>query len=393
MTETITVEDFRLDDPEIQKNPYPFYPLLREERPVLKVDFFGQPNWVVTRRADITEVLMNPAIYSSATTPVPTVLFADPPEHARLRQIVAPRFTRGAIATLEPAITDQAQRLVDDIAAAGRCDMIEDFGARLTVTLIARLLGIADDHVLRLRTLTKRSGEYILALRTGKTPSPQAKQANSAIVDFMGDIFGQKNFSADGVMALLSAAQERGDLSLQESIQYAVLLFIAGHSTTTNLIGNAAFLLAQNPSCLDRIAAEPEFVLPFIEEVLRTRPSFHRIQRITSRETTLGGVTLPKGALIRVMLGAANRDPDFFTDPEDFDPDARRRAHVAFGQGIHTCLGNLLARLEAKIALTLLARRFSAIRLDPDRPAEPLAGGTMNEFGFEYLPVILTPRS
>lgn len=386
-------EDFSLDSLEIQKDPYAFYPVLREQAPVIEIDFFGQPNWVISRRADISKVLMNPAIFSSKTTPLASVLFADPPDHARLRRIVAGRFTRAAVGELAPVIARRTDELVAAIVAAGRCDIVEDFGARLTITMIAHLLGLDEARIEHLRALTKLSAEYVMSLRTGRSASAEAERANRTIHDLMGGVFQDRQFAEAGLVATLHEAWANGDLTFEEAVTFAVILFAAGHSTTTNLIGNAVHVLTGDPACLDRIAVEDGFVDRFVEEVLRMRPSFHRIQRITTCETELGGVMLPSGAMVRLLLASANRDPGFFAAPETFDADAERRGHLAFGQGIHTCLGNILARAEAGIALRAMARAVAAIRIAPDRPPIPLAGGTMNEFGFDHLHVILDVRS
>ena len=174
---------------------------------------------------------------------------------------------------------------------------------------------------------------------------------------------------------------------------YVNILFGAGHSTTTDLIGNTVYVLTGRPGDLDRIAQDQAFAGPFVEEVLRTRPSFHRIPRITTREVEIGGETIPAGSLVRLLLASANRDPAFYEEPETFDPDKKRRMHLAFGKGIHTCLGNSLARLEATIALQVLSRHVSAVSLDRSDPPSFREGGTFNGFGFSRLPILLQARA
>lgn len=174
-------------------------------------------------------------------------------------------------------------------------------------------------------------------------------------------------------------------------MQFATLLFGAGHTTTTNLIGNCLYMLTQRPDDLARMREDEAFIEPFIEEVLRTRPSFHRILRITTREVELHGETIPAGSIVRLLLASANRDPEYFPDGEEFDPDRKARMHSSFGQGIHSCLGSWLARLEARTALRIISRRAARIELDPDTAPTPLTGGTFNEFGFEHLPILIAP--
>ena len=174
---------------------------------------------------------------------------------------------------------------------------------------------------------------------------------------------------------------------------FAVLLLIAGHTTTSNLISNSIYMIAQRPADLDRMNSDQAFVTSFVEEVLRTRPSFHRNTRITTRDVEVAGELIPAGSIVLLLIASANRDPTFFEDAETFDPDKKRRLNFSFGHGIHTCLGNSLARLEASMALATFANRVGKIALLPERPVIALSGGTFNEFGFESLPAQLIARS
>lgn len=392
MAGAIMPSGFRPDDPEVQKDPYAFYPVLRAERPVLQSSFFGQPCWILSRRADIAKALMDPKTFSSRTTPIPILLFADPPEHERLRKMVAPKFTRVAIQPMAELIAAESEALLDDALAGGGCDIIEDFAAPLTVTMISRLLGISTEQVYRLRELSRLQASFVLAIRLGLEPPTDAREASATVSVFMGEIIDSGTYHADGVVALLSERLGDGELTRQECVDLIVLLFVAGRSTTTNAIGNAVYMLTQRSEYISRIATDEAFVGPFLEEVLRTRPSFHRIERVTTRAVEMDGVTIPAKALVLMLLGSANRDETVFNDPEAFVPDTERRAHITFGQGIHSCLGLWLARLEASTSLSSLARRVSSITLNSDNPPVPVVGGTFNEFGFDHLPVHLAAR-
>jgi cytochrome P450 len=389
----ITPDQFRPDDPEIQKDPYPYYPALREQAPVLKSRFGDQPCWILSRRADISKAYMDPATFSSRTTPISNMLFSDEPEHGRLRRMVADMFTRTEIQPMQPRIAAQAEALLESIVHAGHCDIIDDFAGPLTVTMIGLMLGIPVLEVERLRELTRLWTDFVLAVRLEVEPGDEARRGRESLTEFVADIIRSRRYEEGHVVAALAKQLERGELTQEDCAEFAVLLLIAGHSTTTNLIGNSVYMLAQRPQDLDRMKDDESFVQAFVEEVLRTRPSFHRNIRVTTREVQIAGETIPAGAVVRLLLASANRDPAAFEDPETFNPDVKRRQHLAFGQGIHTCLGNWLARLEVTTALGVFSRRVASVSIDPDKPTVQVAGGTFNDFGFEHLPIRVTVRA
>lgn len=389
---TVTPDQFRPDDPEIQKDPYPYYTVLRDQAPVLKSKFGDQPCWILSRREDIGRVLMDPATFSSRTTAVPNMLFSDPPEHGRLRKMVAHMFTRTAVQPVAPQIKHHAESLIEAQLATGRCDIINDFAGPLTVALIGLVLGIPVFEVERLRELTRLQMEYVGAIRLGREPSREARLASEGLIQFVTELVRAENYDNGRVVSVLADLVRHGELTGEECAQYVVMLLIAGHSTTTNLIGNAVYVLSQRPGDLDRMKDDEAFTTSFVEEVLRTRPSFHRNIRITTRDVDVSGQTIPAGSVVRLLLASANRDAAYFDDPESFDPDEKRRTHFAFGQGIHTCLGAWLARLEASTALRVFSRRVASVAIDPEKPLVCVSGGTFNEFGFEHLPVLLSPR-
>ena len=382
-----SVADFILNDPRVQANPYPFYPLLRDEAPVLKSEMLGQPCYVLSRRKDITAALMDPKTFSSRTAPIASLLFADPPEHGRLRKMVADKFTRLAVAPMVDAIAPTARKMFSRCLEMERFDGIVDFASPLTIYMMGRLLGIAVEQVENVRGLTHLLAEYALAVRVGRTPSDRAQAANSEITNLFLGLAETGDHTADGVMAVLAQNYRAGELDANQLVRFAILLFGAGHTTTTNLIGNSLFTLTQRPGDLARMRREPTFIEPCIEEVLRTRPSFHRIVRITTREVRVAETVIPEGAIVRLLLASANRDPQTFPDGETFDPDREARMHSAFGQGIHSCLGSWLARLESRTAFGVVCGMTSEIVLDPEVQPTPLTGGTFNEFGFEHLPL------
>jgi len=316
--EIVCPEAFRPDDPTIQIDPYPYYSVLRDQKPVLASTFGEQPCWIVSRRKDVAQILMDPATFSSNTTPIPSMLHTDPPDHRRLRRMVAAMFTRKAVAPYGPRISQIAEELLDAAMERGRCDIVDDFAGPLTVATIALLLGIPVEDVERLRQLTRRSQDYVLAIRLGKEPTVEARSANQALLTFMSELARAETYTNGGVVSILAEQLAQAELNEEEYANFAVLLFVAGHTTTTNLIGNAIYMLADRPADLQRMRADESFIRPFLDEVLRTRPSFHRIMRVTNREVVVAGETIPQGAVVRLLLGSANRDPEFFDNPEMF---------------------------------------------------------------------------
>ncbi len=267
---------FRLDDGLIQEDPYPYYPQLREHAPVLRTDLGGKPCWVMSRHEDITKALMDPETFTSRTTPIPTILHTDPPDQQRLRKMISGLFTRTTVSSMAPFITQRSAALLDPLLEARACDIVDDFAGPLTVSVIARLLGIAVDDVERLRNLTPLAQEYVRSTRLGYQASPEAQTASEQLVQFAADIVISSRFGDDGVVARLADLAAQGELTQEQCSHYIVLLLVAGHTTTTNLLANAVHTLVQRPADLARMRADTAFVPKFIEEVLRTRPSFQR---------------------------------------------------------------------------------------------------------------------
>jgi cytochrome P450/ferredoxin-NADP reductase len=386
-----TPKPFRLDDAAIQEDPFAHYVDLREQAPVLETDLGGKPAWVLSRREDIAAALLDTTAFSSRTVADATLLHSDPPDHRALRTMVSGLFTRAAVSSVEPFIARRSAELLDEFVAAGACDIVDDFAGPLTVSVSSRLFGIAVDDVEQLRTWTRVSAEYQRALRLGTQAPEGSEDAFRHLFDFAGRLVASSTSEADTVVARLARLTADGELTRQQSAQYMVLLLVAGHSTTTNLIANSTYVLTQHPQYAERLRDDPSFGEKFIEEVLRYRPSFQRIPRVATRDVEVSGTTIPSGSTVYLLLGSANRDPRTFDDPEAFDPDQLRTMHVSFGHGIHTCMGQWLARMEGRLAVQLLAARVGSVTLDAADGPVHLSGGTGNEFGFHHLPVRLVP--
>jgi cytochrome P450 len=392
MADVVDITRFDLQNPHVQADPYPYYPPLREHHPVLQTEFFGQPCWVLSRRADVSAVLMDTKTYSSRTTPIDLLLFSDPPRHAELRKMVAERFTRTAVAAQSEQIVAATEQIFENCLEMARCDAIDDFASPLTIRMMGILLGISVEEVDNVRGWTQLLADGTQARRIGTVPRPEVTAAEQDMSRFIIRIVNDRAYQPGSALELLGQRFRDGDLTPDQLVQFATLLFVAGHSTTTNLIGNALYVLAHRPDDLARMREDEPYIERFIEEVLRTRPSFHRILRITTRDVELHGVDIPAGSIVRLLLASANLDPATSESGDRFDPEAKARMHLSFGQGIHSCLGSWLARLESRTALGVIADKAAALMLAPDQPPTPFTGGTFNEFGFEHLPITVTRR-
>jgi cytochrome P450 len=393
MTQAL-IEAFRPDDTATQADPYPYYPLLRDLSPVFESAFKGQTCWILSRREDIAAVLMDPITYSSVGSATTSMLGRDPPEHDRLRSMTAQVFSRAAVQAYADTILERANRLFLPALERARLEVNSEYASPLTIHVISKILGMREDDVHAIFDLGRDQAlaDYVNAKRLGRQPSPEAQRRADTLHELILGIALQGGYDSGGVVEQLTRLFHAGELTNQELIDFVTLLFSAGHSTTTHLIGNALYILTQRPQDLERIRTDRAFVDTFLEEVLRTRPSFHRIQRVTTCEVVLHGVTIPAGSVVRLLLASANRDPAFVQEADVFNPDRRGRTHIAFGQGIHFCLGSWLSRLEAATALRVVADHVSALHLDPDEPPIPYTGGTFNAFGFDRLPLRLTLR-
>jgi cytochrome P450 len=319
-------------------------------------DVFGYP--------EVRTALSEHAIYSSARAMGgggvigDSLIATDPPRHRQLRGLVDRAFTPRAVAALGPRIAQLADELLDRFDGP-ELDFVEAFAVPLPVLVIAELLGVpardrADfkrwsDAVLvgdpsRVRAMTGYFGGLIAARREAGTTE--------------GDLLG----------TLLAAEEDGQRLSERELLGFCALLLVAGNETTTNLIANTVQILSERPETRARLVADPTLWPGAIEEALRFRSPVQCIFRATVADTTLGGQEIPAGSFLRVWIGAANRDEALFPDAARFDPARTPNRHLAFGVGIHFCLGAPLARLEARIALTALYRRFPELRAIPGRP-------------------------
>ncbi|HEX6287741.1 MAG TPA: cytochrome P450, partial [Herpetosiphonaceae bacterium] len=378
--------------PDQLDDPYPVYAHARRDQPVFYSPRFDM--WAVTRYDDICTVLKQPHIFSSAgalestsvlPAPVNAVLErgyltfqslvqTDPPDHARVRAVFGKALTPQRVASLEPRIRALTNQLIDAFIQDGQADLITQFAFPLPGLVICDLLGIPRADIARV----KRGHEGRQLLMGATAPVEQLVAAAHAYVEYQGYIRKQLEQRVeqpqDDLLTLLVPAEIGGSapLSLQEAVCNAIDLFAAGHETTTGLIGNGLALLLSHPAQMQALRDDPGLLPGAIEEMLRMESPVRGLFRMTTSEVVLGNALLPKGARLLVLYGSGNRDETQFSDPDTFDirrADANK--HVAFGKGIHFCIGSVLARLEGRIAFETLLQRLPGLRRHADEPAVP----------------------
>jgi cytochrome P450 len=364
--------------PDVLADPYPALGRLRDEDPVHWSDILG--GWVLTRYADVRAALADPRLSADRITPflarrTPTaseavetllrrvglwVVFTDPPIHTRLRGILGRVFTGRTIELRRARVAAIVDALLDRAAEAGEIDLIRDFAYPLPVTVIGDLLGVpAEDHE-RLKTWSDELATFVgSALATSDRHERAARGVEEMHAYFERLVAGRRAAPADDLVTALVAAQARGEpLSRDELVASCVLLLFAGHETTTNLIGNGALALLRHPGAVRAWRDDLELTAPAVEELLRYDGPTAAMVRVAREDIHLDGHVVKGGDRLFLMINAADRDPRQFAAPDRLDfrrPDNR---HIAFGHGIHFCLGAPLARLEGQVALRALVARF-----------------------------------
>lgn len=369
-------------DESFRANPYPHYKQLLAGPP--RILDLGYKFALVARYADVRTILMDPATFSSVQPKdmgfeeqmklfgdAPTVLGSDPPVHTRLRRLVSRDFTPRRIGQLEPRIRAIASGLIDAAARIGEFDVMRDLANPLPVMVIAELLGVSPE---RYEQFKHWSDKVIESDNTppGMPMPHDIKQAAAELNQYFANEIERrrKNPGPDLVSALVAHHEADAEtLSAAELLSFAVLLLLAGNETTTNLIGNGMLALGRHPEAMAALRANPAGLKPAIEEMLRYDGPVQSTFRTTMRECEVGGTRLDAGVGVFVIVAAADRDPAHFRDPERFDITRTPNDHLAFGEGIHFCIGAPLARLEAAIAFETALKRLPNLKLkNPDAP-------------------------
>ncbi|WP_326952509.1 cytochrome P450 family protein [Amycolatopsis sp. NBC_01286] len=398
-----TADDVVLLDERFAADPHAVYALLREQRPVTRAQAPGAPPfWLVTRYEDVRAALADPRLVKDAATlfgPAAAaglggldvhdhMLNSDPPKHTRLRKLVTKAFTAKAIARLRPRIEALAVELVDAVAARladgePSVDLIDALAFPLPMTVICEILGVPDDRRGDFRTWSH-------AILSPATPQ-QFVTASAEMREYLVRLVADKRAHPDDAMlSAIIAPDDHGDeLSDAEATGMASLLLVAGHETTVNLIGNGALASLRGPGQWARLRADPASLPGAVEEFLRLdSPVNTATVRFAAEPVTLGGTTIPTGQTVLLAIGSANRDPAAFDHPDDLDLHRPRGGSLAFGHGIHYCLGAALARLEGEIAFRVLLDRLPDLELATD-PAEVGWQPSLLIRGLTHLPVRL----
>jgi cytochrome P450 len=376
---------------DIPMSTFPFYARMRSEEPVAWLDPPGL--WAVFRYDDVRTVLSTPALFSSAYGHLlpggkreRNLVFMDPPEHTRLRALISRAFTPQAVARLEPRIREITGALLDRVIDGGSMDVIRDLGIPLPVTVIAEMLGVpAEDQA----DFKRWSDAIIRALDTSLAAgrSTDEAQAGRDMEDYLRRFVADRRRAPreDLISALTQAEIDGERLDEDDIVSLARLLLVAGNETTTHLVGNAVLSLLAHPGEAERVRESPELWPSAVEEVLRHRSPIQSMFRLIAEDTELHGRALRKGQRIIAYIGAANRDEAVFPDPDRFDVGRAPNPHLGFGMGAHYCLGAPLARLEARVALSMLLSRVRDIERVDDGPL-PLVPGLVAH-GVAELPV------
>jgi cytochrome P450 len=386
-------------DPANRANPYPLYAELRNTPVTRQADGMH----VVSTYNEIVALLHDPRVSSdprrhpgvAGATPAPeegppglplSFINRDPPEHDRLRELAmrpfGPPCSPGSIEGMRPWLAEVATGLIDKLTGRSRVDIVDDFAYPLPVTAICQILGVPREDQPRFRvwadaiieTIDPTTGTFEQRLRRRQEVNVELGQYLGGLADARARQPGD-----DLISGLLTGTGPHGPMSREDVLATGALLLVAGHETTVNLITNGMLTLLRHPDVLGRLRREPGMITGLVEELLRYEPPVQmRTNRATLADIDVAGVTIPAGSPLALVLAAGNRDPKRFPDPDRFDPDRTGNEHLSFNSGIHYCFGAPLARVEAQVALPLLARRLVNPRLvadpPPYRPSPELRG-------------------
>ena len=379
-------------------DPYPYYALLRAHDPVHTLEGGGV---LLTRYEDALNVYRDARASSDKTiefrpkfgeSPLyehhtTSLVFNDAPLHTRVRRLILGALNQRAIARMEGDVKRLVDALLDDLARKGQADLIEEFAARIPVEVIGNLLAVPHAERGPLRA-------WSLAILSALEPAPgseileRGNQAVRDFVDYLRMLVAERrkrpgNPESDVLTRLIQGESDGERLTENELYHNCIFLLNAGHETTTNLIGNGMWLLLGHPAQMARLRSEPALLGPAIEEMLRYEGPIQLNNRRLTAQTKVGAADLPAGTFITIAIGAANRDPAQFAEPEQFDVGRNPNRHVAFGQGAHACAGMNVARMEARIAFAQLLSRFADVQLAGD----PVRDRRIRFRGFRSLPV------
>jgi hypothetical protein len=372
---------YRLLEPQVLADPYPLYERLRREDPVHWDPYLHA--WVVTRYADVITVLHD---FSAARTPTPEqlsaiglskltplarvmvkqMLFLDPPSHSRIRGLAACAFTPARVSALKNRIQQLADELLDKVAPAGRMDVLADFAEPLPAIVTSELFGVPTEFALQLKTWSAKFAEMLGNFQHNPDRIPSMLDTIENLTEFFRKaVEDQKKKPRPGLVHSLVKAEVEGDsLTEEEIIANCIITLVGGLETTTNLIGNGILSLLCHPGEMQRLRSDPGLIVSAVEELLRFESPSQHTARLAPADVELGGKAIRKRQAVIAVMGAGNRDPERFPDPNRLDLSRQDNRHLAFGWAAHFCFGAPLARLEGQVAFATLLDRFPNITLE-----------------------------
>lgn len=382
---------------------------LRGQAPEAPVRYDAEAGiWCVYGYREVQHVLANPATFSSNTQRVippemmeggeefseGNLIQMDGLEHKKLRGLISHAFTPKMVADLEPRIAELTHELLDEVPDGNRMELVNDLAYPLPVIVIAELLGVPASDRYRFRewgdALMESTQEFSFADRTDEQRQrlQDAMQKVRKLSDYLREHVEdrRRNPREDLITRLVQAEVDGEHLTDNEVVNFSNVLLIAGHITTTMLLGNSILCLDTHPEWFARVREDRSLIPAVIEEALRYYSPFAGTARATTTDVELGGERIPADSLLVTFLGVANRDPKVFTDPHTFDPTRDPNPHMAFGRGAHFCIGAPLARLEGRVALNILLDRFPNLRSDPD--SLPVFLPSLSMTGVKKLPLV-----
>src|SRR5262245_51423471 len=379
---------------EIHEDPYPTYKRLRDEAPVYynpQLDFYA-----LSRFHDVWNAIQEWDTFSSAegvslergsgATP-PMIIAMDPPRQQELRRLVSKAFTPRRMAELEPTVRALTRKYLEPVISRGACDFVQDFAAKLPMNVISTMMGVAESD----QDMLRGWADTLLHREEGKSEIPQAGlEASGKLARYFAEDLARRRRRPGGdlISALLDAEVDGERLTDAEIVGFCFLLVIAGNETTTKMLGNAMVLLDRHPEQRAWLVANPGALAGAVEEVVRYDNSSQMLARVLTRDVSLHDTTMRAGKKLLLLIGSANRDERAIGRPDEFDV-RREPAHLAFGHGVHVCLGASLARLEGRVALEEVLPRM------PDYSVEAtglVRVHSANVRGYSQVPIRFAPR-
>ncbi|MYI56337.1 MAG: cytochrome P450 [Acidimicrobiia bacterium] len=401
--------DDQLVSRQFMEDPYPVYRRLQEEAPVYWSDAWDC--WLLTRFAHVDAVIRSPAsyqnrVYATWMEKIPTehrqelssfvdywttsgFSQADPPEHTRIRRVVSKALPPDALAAIRRRVEALADSLLDEVTESGRTDLPPDFAVPLPAIAVSELVGLPAGERVQFREWTN---QYLEFLGPGGLDVDVMRRSQAGLTSlrrWLMDLLEDRRANpTDDVLSSLVAADEAGDvMSTDELLSTCVDLVTGGDDTTTNMLGNGMMALLEHPDQLDLLREDPSLMKNAVEELVRYECPFQMVFRLTTTDVEIGGTVIPEGQVVRLILGAANRDPEQFENPDSIDIRRDHIRHLGFGFGMHYCVGQVLARSELQVSFERLIDRLPNVRL----AGKPVRLPSVGPRGFTSLPLAFDP--